>query len=325
MRTAADLRRDAADLGMFSKKDKYASAEQDAGGGLDDLSRKLAVDLRKHVKKLESHRAYSKEWVTMVDSLTHIANIAAMEHRLPEAANSTLWEGDQLTVRFLLEEGKLNLCMRLMHEYKRAQRATGAAELAQLATAAGVETAEKLAERSLAFEQSLGTLLRCSFEHIEAVQTTDMPELFQHAAEVLSLAVERGPPAEGYERTQEAGVLSYLALTFNRVESIGEEKLMPHVEDHGLIALVVSHLHACTAPGRSAHALSKDALLDGCRFLHHAFDTEDYPTRRKKLLPPDAKERLAAFKPQFLGEFTADHEGRKHLRALVDEVTRSQP
>ena len=37
------------------------------------------------------------------------------------------------------------------------------------------------------------------------------------------------------------------------------------------------------------------------------------------------KERLAAFKPQFLGEFTADHEGRKHLRALVDEVTRSQP
>ena len=79
------------------------------------------------------------------------------------------------------------------------------------------------------------------------------------------------------------------------------------------------------APGRSAHALSKDALLDGCRFLHHAFDTEDYPTRRKKLLPPDAKERLAAFKPQFLGEFTADHEGRKHLRALVDEVTRSQP
>ena len=195
----------------------------------------------------------------MVDSLTHIANIAAMEHRLPEAANSTLWEGDQLTVRFLLEEGKLNLCMRLMHEYKRAQRATGAAELAQLATAAGVETAEKLAERSLAFEQSLGTLLRCSFE------------------------------------------------------------------DHGLIALVVSHLHACTAPGRAAHALSKDALLDGCRFLHHAFDTEDYPTRRKKLLPPDAKERLAAFKPQFLGEFTADHEGRKHLRALVDEVTRSQP
>ena len=42
MRTAADLRRDAADLGMFNKKDKYASAEQDAGGGLGDLSRKLA-------------------------------------------------------------------------------------------------------------------------------------------------------------------------------------------------------------------------------------------------------------------------------------------
>ena len=29
-----------------------------------------------------------------------------------------LWEGDELTVR-LLEEGKLNLCLRLMHEFCR--------------------------------------------------------------------------------------------------------------------------------------------------------------------------------------------------------------
>ena len=279
MRTAAELRRDAADLGMFNKKDKYASAEQDAGGGLDDLSRKLAVDLRKHVKKLESHRACSKEWVTMVDSLTHIANIAAMEHRLPEAANSTLWEGDQLTVRFLLEEGKLNLCMRLMHEYKRTQRATGAAELAQLATAAGVETAEKLAERSLAFEQSLGTLLRCSFEHIEAVQTTDMPELFQHAAEVLCSPSSAPPRVRAHA---EAGVLSYLALTFNRVESIGEEKLM-HTSRTTASSRSSSPTCTRTAPG-AAHALSKDALLDG-RFLHHAFDTEDYRAARSCCRP----------------------------------------
>ncbi len=44
----------------------------------------------------------------MIDSLVHISNIALMEHRLPRTggeADATLWEGDELTVRFLLEEG----------------------------------------------------------------------------------------------------------------------------------------------------------------------------------------------------------------------------
>ena len=55
----------------------------------------------------------------MIESLQHIANVASMEHRLPRDVNdsATLWEGDEQTVRFLLEEGKLNLCVRLMREY----------------------------------------------------------------------------------------------------------------------------------------------------------------------------------------------------------------
>ena len=47
--------------------------------------------------------------------------MALLEHRLPREGESTLWEGEELTVRYMLEEGKLNLCMRLMEEYKRAQ------------------------------------------------------------------------------------------------------------------------------------------------------------------------------------------------------------
>ena len=45
----------------------------------------------------------------MVDSLKHVAQVATMEHKIPREGDQTLWEGDELTVRFLLEEGKLNL------------------------------------------------------------------------------------------------------------------------------------------------------------------------------------------------------------------------
>lgn len=102
---------------MFSRKNNYEQATDTTS--LDDLSRKLAVDLRKHVKRLDSFPPYTKEWLGLVDSLLHISNIAMMEHKLPrDNDDATLWEGDELTVRFLLEEGKLNLCLRLMHEYK---------------------------------------------------------------------------------------------------------------------------------------------------------------------------------------------------------------
>ena len=91
---------------------------------LDNLTSKLAADLRKHVRKLDHYPPYTKDWLGLSESLLHISNIALMEHRVPrEGGNddSTLWEGDELTVRFLLEEGKLNLCLRLMHEYKLKQ------------------------------------------------------------------------------------------------------------------------------------------------------------------------------------------------------------
>ena len=96
---------------MFSRKNAYESADQSTG--LNDTSRKLAVDLRKHVRRLEMLPHHTKEWIGLTDSLLHISNVALMEHQLPrDSEDSTLWEGEELTVRFMLEEGKLNLCLR---------------------------------------------------------------------------------------------------------------------------------------------------------------------------------------------------------------------
>ena len=128
----------------------------------------------------------------MVDTVAHIANVAAMEDKLPnKREESTLWEGDELTVRFLLEEGKLNLCLRLLHEVKSetAARAGDAAWLTLGAHAAGLSGgADALGAKLGTFEQSMGALMRCAFEHVEAVQTTDLAELFVHVSEVLAAA-----------------------------------------------------------------------------------------------------------------------------------------
>ena len=38
---------------MFSRKNAYETTDKSKGQNLDDISRKLAVDLRKHVRRLE--------------------------------------------------------------------------------------------------------------------------------------------------------------------------------------------------------------------------------------------------------------------------------
>ena len=58
-----------------------------------------------------------KEWLSMVDSLQHISSIAVMEQKLPQQAGGgemTLWDKDDMAVRMVLEEGKLNMCLRVL-------------------------------------------------------------------------------------------------------------------------------------------------------------------------------------------------------------------
>ena len=162
----------------------------------------------------------------------------------------------------------------------------------------------------------MGVLLRCAFEHVEAVQTTDLPELFQHAAEVLAAAARRPPEAVSLDRTQPAMVLRYTSAVLARIEHLGEDRVMPHVREHGLMNLVVGHLHT------HAQALKPDDLLAGAMFLARTIDTEAFEDGRGQFLDAEAT-GLLRDRGLFLGELTAEHEQRRLLRPLLDVVTRA--
>ena len=53
-----------------------------------------------------------------------VAKISDMESSVAAAKNdATLWETEEQALRYLLEDGKLNLCLRNMIAYKAHQRA----------------------------------------------------------------------------------------------------------------------------------------------------------------------------------------------------------
>ena len=90
---------------------------------------------------------------------------------------------------------------------------------------ANLDGPDALVSRVLTMEQSLGTLLRCALEHIESVQTTDMPELIGLVEQVLAASCQRQPGHVNFERTQELMVLKYLESVAVRIDSFEESKV----------------------------------------------------------------------------------------------------
>merc|ERR1719382_1209476 len=112
---------------------KYVSDEVEPAG---DRSLRVCTDAgRKCVRNIQQYPILSVEWLALVDSLKQLLRLVQLEGRMP--ANSrvadvagrnaesegTLWDQEvsESAIRILVEEAKVNLCLRVMNEYKQWQ------------------------------------------------------------------------------------------------------------------------------------------------------------------------------------------------------------
>ena len=103
----------------------------------------------------------------MAKSFERIGSVSRMESMLPKKSeDDTLWEGEELALRYLLEDGKMNLCLRMLEDYKDA-----------VADEHRREAMEKCPSACRKFETGAGVALLYAWHHLEAVQTTDLPLL----------------------------------------------------------------------------------------------------------------------------------------------------
>jgi hypothetical protein len=237
----------------------------------------------------------------------------------------TLWdqERDELAVRILLEEGKLNLALRILHKYRVALRDS------EKFTASIKSTSEKFSsdvvtvtDRCRVFEQSVGILLKFAFSHVEALQIMDLPEFLQHCTEVIaeSEASTRssGSPLE-LDKLQETLVIHYLAGLAGAMEDMDEDRVMDLIQEHNLMPLFISHLT------RHYTWYKLDALVDACKFLNGCMASEAYQADRKKFLheKKDIQE-LCSLKSLFLSEMLTPAFGakKKDVQMLLDEIAK---
>jgi hypothetical protein len=287
---------------------------------LEDLSKKLTNDLRKNIRELSSQAVLSDAWLAMADSLGRIASITEMEQKLPkENDNATLWECEELALRYILEDGKLNLCLRNLVEYKQYMAPI-------LKSGESLEgDKQKKADK---FELSLGTLLKNAWLHVEALQTTDLPLLIDYIALVLKDATDDSPSNRWPEKLssfdtigtrQEAMVLHYLHGLCKRIDDIEESRVMPLIEQSQVIPLTALFLH------QYHPQLAKEDLRKGAEALAVLFDTEEYGMHPDRFVEDvEAKRALAALKEDFLEQFSEDMDQRRAIRPLLDESEKAR-
>lgn len=292
---------------------KYESQQE--SDVIGDLSQRLQTDLRQSIHSLGSFRPFSDRWMTMSDALARIGHITKMEVSLPkENKDATLWDCDELALRFLLEDGKLNLVLRNLIAYKQLQY-----EMIQEGKAPKNEY--KLAARK--FEIGTGVTIKHAWLHIEALQTTDLPMMIEYICTVISMANDKPDRLLlGFEDDKKRDELQekifphyILALCKGMEESIDEDRIMPSVRRFKLLPLFIHFLKI------HVKNVTKEVLAVSCEVLSIIFDTDDYQTNEDKYMDETIERKFSELGDLFIYQMSSESSDlRRKIRPLLDEL-----
>lgn len=292
---------------------------------------------RKCVRNIQQYPVLSAEWIALVDSLKQLTRLVQLEGRMPanakvsEAAgrnpdsDGTLWdqEAHENAIRILVEEAKVNLCLRMMKEFKMWQcdpslKASTMAEAIQ----AYEFTELQLEQKCRMFEESLGVLLKQAFQHKETLQLMDIPMLIEHLAICFTNAIQTrtpdAPPTGA--KTQETLVTFYFASLMKHAEELNNGELLAKAREQNLVELAATHA-LC-----SNSECQKEVLMAASEGFAALADNEDFSTNWQTFFvdqtgqPDNAKKDLfLRLEVSVAGEVLKQYpDKRKDIRPLLD-------
>lgn len=301
---------------MSEKGTSYASKHE--VDDFESITEKLAQDLRKSIRLLENFPLLSDPWFEMTETFGRIATISEMEANLPgDKRDGTLWETDEQALRFIMEDGKLNLCLRLLIEFKSEQiktRKSGKGPMLDFTT-----ECDK-------FEKGLGVVFKNAWQHVEVLQTSDLPALVNHIADVLDAALEEPQIIEDLTKKgdlhtrQEVLVFYYLHDICKHSEDIREERVMPIMRERGMFMLAVRAM--CLFAG-TLHQMHK---LKAAEALSALIETEDFQTYKDQHFNADGfdVQTLVELKDIVLSDVTKEYSLRRLIRPLIDCIDKAK-
>lgn len=258
----------------------------------------MSAALRDLVTSINACQVLSADWILNVERLRTISSEAINSQstasaRAPSTAVTTLWDRDELAVRFLLEEGKLNLCLRLLSDYQEFSQRSGLDDIIRSATIVdpngqGAAMSESAIRSTLHdFEFYMGLLLSCALRAPEAVQTLDISLLVEHIARVFRHGIchPELSSAPDISRKQLSVCFLYLRELFKYTDGQIGDRIMQLIQQHDVGNCMVKVLNGAVSWPRNILAVA-------CSCLSAFMSTEQYCTHPERFLSPDGEKMI---------------------------------
>lgn len=283
-------------------------ATRDAKASTAEVKKgRLRKELKTHLSSVSDYPILSAEWVALAEAMRQVSVVACVELRAPateaekgagasaaaafdahgkDKSGGTLWDQqrEEMAVRLLLEEGKLNLAMRLLHLESEAARAPDWNEKQREAAERLKMSVGEIAAAVRNFEVGVGTLLALAYRHVEALQILDVSEMLAHVAEVAEHAAT-APPDVRFDGTQPAVVGQYAAALAQRIDSLDEDRVCDVMEERGVLRALVRHHHS------NYWRLTRESLQGLVLFLAYFAESETFCTEPERFVPCDETAR----------------------------------
>jgi hypothetical protein len=311
------------------KAASYATADNDAEA-TEKMQRKVANEVRLRVRRFTHSIPFTPGWMELLEPVKYLAGIAKQEadgtaaHQQtskqgsPAAsptgtsmATSTVWERDQVCVRVIVEEGKINLMARSLREF---------IEMLYSMESSGETLPTEVVQHAQSYEQALGTLIRCCLSTLECLQTLDLTSLLEHISIVLVHAVDPRvkPDASISNELQEVMVIHYLAAIFSQVERLHSDNICSKLAELSIVPLVIRQYEKFKA------VVDNSTAAAYMHFFAALADSEFFRSKPQEFFA--TKEDKKAFALQFdplAKTLLAQNPGdKKRLRPVTDLIIR---
>ncbi|KAG2373242.1 hypothetical protein C9374_012345 [Naegleria lovaniensis] len=240
-------------------------------------------------------------------------------------SENTLWDRDEYCIRFLIEEGKINLLLRLLDEFKDEELKIrlGVKSLStDILPNTGLASESELQEKMKHFEQSLCLMLKYCFHSVEALQTIDVYQYLdfinKNLREDLFLDSKQKLNGEEVYRTAEFTIFDFLRALFVHIDRLDDTKICTLSIDRQILPKAIRFLYkTCAQIGDNERVLCFEALSA-------MMNAETFQTSRGKFFGDDieAKKMLVQLFEKYIKQLLTSYERKKSLRSLVDQVNR---
>ncbi|CEP00919.1 hypothetical protein PBRA_008231 [Plasmodiophora brassicae] len=275
-------------------------------------------------------------WLEVADSIIQVAQIASVEMAAPiqfeksvadqtgRNSKGTLWDQqkDEMAVRMLLEEGKLNLTMRLLHQYMEVSMGhpTFMAAVRKAAEDTG-QTDAKVTDTCRNFEISCGLLLTSALSHVEALQILDIPYLVKHCQDVIQHGLDNDQYtkfADNQEGMQKSVVVHFLRRLTDQLDELDEERVLEILDSNDMLRLVAVYTSKqCTS------YFSRDDIREAVLFFVNVFTCETFKAESDRYASAPVMDALVALQDPVLApclQSETDPNRKRGLREVLDRV-----